>query len=37
MIQTQENGNKSHFGLDLGMLGPNTQFFFSKLVVSHCS
>ena len=23
MIQTQENGEKLHFGLDLGFLGPN--------------
>ena len=31
MIQTQENGKKPHFGLDLGPLGKNSdhQFFFS--------
>ena len=39
MIQTQENGEKPHFGLDLGPLDPNwgCQFFFIKLVVRHCS
>ena len=32
MIQTQENGEKPHFGLDLGLLGPNLgcQIFFQK-------
>ena len=31
MTQTQENGKK-HFGLDLGLLGPNSRrkFFFCK-------
>ena len=35
MTQTQENGKK-HFGLDLGLLGPNSGhkfFFFVKLIV----
>ena len=34
MIQTQENGKKSHFVPDLGPLGPNSdrQNFFIKLV-----
>ena len=33
MIQTQENGEKPHFGPDLGTLGPNSshQNFFSKI------
>ena len=33
MIQIQENGEKSHFGSDLGPLGPNSvrQDFFSKI------
>ena len=32
-IQTQENGEKPHFGPDLGSLGPNSghQIFFSKI------
>ena len=35
MTQTQENGKKHHFGLDLGLLGPNSgrKFFFVKLIV----
>ena len=39
MIQTQENGEKPHFGPDLGPLGPNSvhENFFIKLVVRHCS
>ena len=39
MIQTQENGEKLHFGPDLGPLGPNSylQFHFIHLVVRHCS
>ena len=39
MIQAQENGEKPHFGLDLGPLNPNwgCQFFFIKQVVRHCS
>ena len=33
MIQTQENGEKPHFGLDLGPLGPNSggESFISKI------
>ena len=33
MIQTQENGEKPHFGPDLGPLGPNSghQKFFSNI------
>ena len=38
MVQTQENGEKSHFGPDLGLLGPNPgrPIFFIKLLVRHC-
>ena len=25
MIQTQENGQKTHFGPDLGLMGPNSE------------
>ena len=32
MIQTQENGEKSHFGPDLGPLGPNSAAIFSFLI-----
>ena len=33
MIQTQKIGKKPHFGLDLGLLGPNSdqQFFLKKI------
>ena len=33
MIQTQENGEKPHFGSDINQLGPNPgcQTFFSKI------
>ena len=36
MIQTQENGEKPHFGPDLGLLDPNSgrQFFFKILASS---
>ena len=36
MIQTQENGEKLHFGPDLGLLDPNSgsQFFFKILALS---
>ena len=39
MIQTQENGEKKHFGPDLGLLDPNSshQIFCINLVVRHCS
>ena len=30
MIHTQENGEKPHFGLDLGPLGPNSGYHFFK-------
>ena len=38
MIHTQENGEKTHFGLNFGPMGPNSgsQFFFQKSAfVSH--
>ena len=37
MIQTQENGKKTHFGLDLDPLDPNSSYQknFIKLVVRH--
>ena len=37
MIQTQENGEKPHFGPNLGPLGLNSghQFFFSKIWLHH--
>ena len=33
IIRTQENGEKRHFGPDLGLLGPNLgcEIFFSKI------
>ena len=33
MIQTQENGQKTHYGSDLGPLGPNSgcENLFSKI------
>ena len=36
MIQTQENGEKPHFGPNLGPLGPTSgcQFFFKKNLAS---
>ena len=36
MIQTQENGEKPHFGPDLGLLGPKSgrEFFFLKNLAS---
>ena len=36
MIQTQESGEKPHFGPNLGSLGPNSgpQFFFKNLPLS---
>ena len=36
MIQTQENGEKPHFGPDLGSLNPNSglQFFFKNKISS---
>ena len=39
MIQTQENGEKPHFGTDVGPLGPNSgrQNSIIQLVVRHYS
>ena len=39
MIETYENSKNLHFGLDLGLLGPNSgrHFFFIKLVVRYSS
>ena len=36
IIQTQENGTKTHFGPDLDPLGPNSgrQFFFKNMASS---
>ena len=37
MLQTQENGEKPHFGPDLGLLDPNLgcqNFFFQSLALS---
>ena len=39
MIKTQENGEKTHFGYDLGLLSPHSWSSkkFTKLAVTQCS